>query len=171
MRTLVGVLCVLLVGVWLVGCEGGEGGKNWFGKEKPAAKEAPAKDAPKAVKPAAKEGAAKEAPKAEKPVAKEAPKAEKPVAKEAPKAEKPVAKEAPKTEKPAPMTDAAKDAAAKEAQPLLDKTSAAIKDGKLDAADESLKKLEGMKDSLPKSMQDQIGSLRKSLDAARSVKP
>ena len=164
MRTLVGVLCVVLVGVWLVGCEGGEGGKNWFGKEKPAAKEAPAKDAPKAVKPAAKEGAAKEAPKTEKPAVKEAPKAEKPVAKEAPKAEKPA-------EKAAPLADAAKDAAAKEAQPLLDKTSAAIKDGKLDAAEESLKKLEGMKDTLPKSMQDQVGSLRKSLDAAKSIKP
>ncbi len=65
---------------------------------------------------------------------------------------------------------AATETKAKEAQPLIDKASEAIQDGKLDQAQDNLTQLEGMKSSLPKSMQDKIASLEKSLNTAKQAK-
>ncbi|MHC4672378.1 MAG: hypothetical protein ACYTBZ_07840 [Planctomycetota bacterium] len=59
--------------------------------------------------------------------------------------------------------------AIKKAQPLLDKVNSSIKDGNLGQAQESLTSLEGMKSSLPKSMQQQISSARTAYDAAKAA--
>jgi hypothetical protein len=69
----------------------------------------------------------------------------------------------------------AKDAAAageklaRELQPLIDKAIQAIKDGKLDDAEKTLKDLEAKKADAPEPTQKQIEDLRKSFDAAKAA--
>ncbi len=70
----------------------------------------------------------------------------------------------------AEKTVAASDETIQKAQTMMDETSAAIQDNKLTKAEDLLGKLEGMKSSLPESMQDQIASLQKSYDTAKSAK-
>jgi hypothetical protein len=55
-----------------------------------------------------------------------------------------------------------------DAQSTLDKIQQYIKDKKFDDADKALKTLEDKKDSLPKSIQDQLPGLRKVVDAAKA---
>jgi len=63
---------------------------------------------------------------------------------------------------------AAADKAA-EAQSLLAKVLEYVKDKKLDLAEESLKKLETQKSSLPADMQTKVSSARTALDAAKAA--
>jgi hypothetical protein len=60
--------------------------------------------------------------------------------------------------------------AATNAQPLIDKASAAIQGGKLDQAGQLLTQLDGMKGMLPTAMQDKIASLHQALDMANAAK-
>ncbi len=141
MRLTTCFLAIMVAGLFIAGCEGDSGTKAMD----------IAKDA---IPTGAKKTEGTAAP-ADKPAA-----AEKPAA-----SEKPAAAAA-----DASKEAAAEEAAAKEAQTLIDQASAAIKDGKLDQAQELLGRLDGMKGSLPKSMQDKIGSLQKSLDSAKALK-
>lgn len=56
-----------------------------------------------------------------------------------------------------------------EAESLLAKILAWIKDGKLDDAEKALAALEAKKGSLPQSLQDRIAGARKALDAAKAL--
>lgn len=62
------------------------------------------------------------------------------------------------------------DAPSADAQSMLDKVEAAIKDKKWDDADSLLKKLEAMKDKLPADMQTKLGTLRTAIDAGKNLK-
>lgn len=85
--------------------------------------------------------------------------------------EAPAKTETPSAEKSAaPTGEAAEEASTDEAQSLIDKATAAINDGKLDQAQQSLTQLESMKGALPQPMQDKIASLQKSLDMAKAAK-
>lgn len=113
--------CLVLLGIWFIGCEG-EQGKPGMEKAREAVGNAPASEA----KPAAK-------------------------------AEKPAAGEA-------------QAQSTAEANSLLDQASSAIKDGKLDQAQQAVDKLQSMKSSLPEAMQKKIDAVTQSLDKAKAVK-
>ncbi len=75
------------------------------------------------------------------------------------------------TAAPKPAENAAGQAGTtKEAQSLIDKTSAAIQGGNLDQGEQLLTQLDGMKGMLPSTMQDKIASLHQALDAAKAAK-
>ena len=94
-----------------------------------------------------------------------------------PESTKETVKDVVKEIKTEPVSDegVAKDASAagetqaKELQPLIDKVIQAIKDGKLDDAEKTLKDLEAEKGDAPASTQKQIEDARKSFDAAKAV--
>ena len=129
------------------------------------------KKKPTAVTPVAQKQQAPAPPveKKEPPVEKKEPPVEK---KEPPveKKEPPVEKKEPPVEKKEPPVAPDADKAAKEAQGLLDKIIAMIKDGKLDEAESAMKGLMDKKDSLPEPMQKQIEAAQKSLTAAKALK-
>lgn len=68
-----------------------------------------------------------------------------------------------------PAAGEAQGQAAAEANSLLDKANNAIKDGKLDQAQEAINQLQGMKGSLPESMQKKIDSAAQSLAKAKAA--
>jgi phage gp29-like protein len=72
-------------------------------------------------------------------------------------------------EKVAKDASAAGETQAKDLQPLIDKVIQAIKDGKLDDAEKTLKDLEAEKGDAPASTQNQIEGARKSFDAAKAA--
>ena len=59
------------------------------------------------------------------------------------------------------------DEAAKQAEAMLEQIHQCIEDGELDQAETHLKALEAKKDSLPKSLQDEIEAVRKLLEASK----
>jgi hypothetical protein len=112
--------CLVLLGIWLIGCEGEQG---TAGIDK--ASEAVGKSSGTGAKPSAT-------------------------------AEKQAAGEV-------------HGQATKEANSLLDQANSAIKDGKLDQAQEAINKLQGMKGSLPESMQKKIDAAAQSLEKAKAA--
>ncbi|NLX14642.1 MAG: hypothetical protein GXY44_13455 [Phycisphaerales bacterium] len=70
----------------------------------------------------------------------------------------------------AEKTATASEETIQKARTMIDETSAAIQDNKLERAEDLLGKLKGMQSSLPESMQDQIASLQRSYDTAKAAK-
>jgi hypothetical protein len=77
----------------------------------------------------------------------------------------PAAPTAPPTTAPAAATTAPAQMSVAEAQSLTQQAMQYISENKLDLADQALTKLEAVKPSLPKSLQTQIDSARKMLQA------
>ncbi len=153
MRHIDSLACIMISGILLVGCSKESGQKT----PPPPAVTSHDMDQPKAPTDAS------EAPKPDQP-SEGAARVEQQVKESATDA---AAQAAPATQEAGAAAADAQEQLSKDAQSLLDKVLAAIKNGKLDEAEQSLKELEGKVGTLPAPLPDRIAAARKALDAAR----